>query len=100
VNGLFYKPPLNSRPLGKLSFGVKANKLISNELRKAEVARQILGNAHSENVELWAARIRETMANCGEIRLLELQRRSGLPLVDVWLGLILGDTGCLVRRRS
>jgi hypothetical protein len=86
--------------LGKLSFGVKANKLISNELQKAEVTRQILGNAHSEDVELWAAQIRASIANCGEMRLLELQRRSGLPLVDVWLGLILGDTGCLVRRRS
>jgi hypothetical protein len=71
--------------LGKLSFGVKANKLISNELQKAEVARQILGNAHSEDVELRAARIQEAMASCGEMRLLELQRRSRLPLVDVWL---------------
>jgi hypothetical protein len=59
-------------------------------------------------VELWAARIRESItsgtaelnANYGKMRLLELQRRSGLPLVDVWLGLIVGDTGCLVRRRS
>ncbi len=74
--------------------------MISDELQKAEVARQILGNAHSEDVELWAAKIRQAMANCGEMRLLELQRRSGLSLVDVWLGLLLGDTGCLVRRRS
>jgi hypothetical protein len=78
----------------------EADELISDELQKAEVARQILGNAHSEDVELWAARIRSSMANCGEMRLLELQRRSQLPLVDVWLGLLLGDTGCLVRRRS
>jgi hypothetical protein len=55
---------------------------------------------HDEDVSGWAAQIREAMANCGEMRLLELQRRSRLPLVDVWLGLILGDTGCLVRRRS
>jgi hypothetical protein len=83
-----------------IKLGVEADELISDELRKAEVARQILGNAHSEDVELWAAQIRASMANCGEMRLLELQRRSGLPLVDVWLGLLLGDTGCLVRRRS
>jgi hypothetical protein len=83
-----------------IKLGMEADELISDELRKIEVARQILGNAHSEDVELWAARIRASMANCGEMRLLELQRRSGLPLVDVWLGLILGDTGCLVRRRS
>jgi hypothetical protein len=74
--------------------------LVSDELCKAEVTRQILGNAHSEDVELWAAQIREAMVSCGEMRLLELQRRSQLPLVDVWLGLLLGDTGCLVRRRS
>jgi hypothetical protein len=83
-----------------IKLGVEADELISDELQKAEVARLILGNAHSEDVELWAARIRKVMAKMGEISLLELQRRSGLPLVDVWLGLILGDTGCFVRRRS
>ena len=64
------------------------------------MARQILGNAHSEDVELWAVLIRQAMANCGEMRLRELQRRSRLSLVDVWLGLLLGDTGCSVQRRS
>ncbi len=91
-----------------IKLGVEADELISDELQKAEVARQILGNAHSEDVELWAAQIREAMVGCGEMRLLELQRRlsygdatrTELPLVDVWLGLLLGDTGCLVRRRS
>jgi hypothetical protein len=29
----------------------------------------------------------------------ELQQQSGLSLVDVWLGLLLGDTGCLLRRQ-
>ncbi len=83
-----------------IKLGVEADELISDELQKAEVTRQILGNAHSEDVELWAAQIRSLMASCGEMRLLELQRRSQMPLVDVWLGLLLGDTGCLVRRRS
>ena len=27
------------------------------------------------------------------------QRQSGLNLVDVWLGLLLGDTGCSIRRQ-
>jgi hypothetical protein len=36
----------------------------------------------------------------GEISLLELVRRPGLSLVDVCLGLLLGDTGCLVQRVS
>jgi hypothetical protein len=32
--------------------------------------------------------------------LVELQQQSGLSLVDVWLGLLLGDTECVVRRQS
>ncbi len=55
---------------------------------------------HDEDISGWAAKIRSAMANCGEMKLLELQRRSGLSLVDVWLGLLLGDTGYLMRRRS
>jgi hypothetical protein len=31
--------------------------------------------------------------------LVELQQQSGLSLVDVWLGLLLGDTGCSLRRQ-
>jgi hypothetical protein len=80
--------------------GVTADELISDELQRAEVARQVLGNAHSEDVELWAGRIRDVVVEFGEISLLELVKRSGLSLVDVWLGLLLGDTGGLVRRVS
>ncbi len=83
-----------------IKLGSDADELISDESRNIEVARQILGNAHSEDVELWAGRIREAMVHCGEMRLLELQRRSRLSLVNVWLGLILGNTGYLVRRLS
>jgi len=39
------------------------------------------------------------MAECGSMLLVELQQQSGLSLVDVWLGLLLGDTGCLLRRQ-
>ena len=35
----------------------------------------------------------------GSMLLVELQQQSGLSLVDVWLGLLLGDTGCLLRRQ-
>jgi hypothetical protein len=38
------------------------------------------------------------MAKVGEISLLDLQRRSRLSLLDLWLGLLLGDTGCSVER--
>ncbi len=35
----------------------------------------------------------------GEMLLVELQQKSGLNLVDLWLGLLLGDTGCSIRRQ-
>jgi hypothetical protein len=31
--------------------------------------------------------------------MVELIERSGLDLVDLWLGLLLGDTGCVVSRQ-
>jgi hypothetical protein len=34
----------------------------------------------------------------GELSLWDLQRCSGLSLVDLWLGLLLGDTGCSIER--
>jgi hypothetical protein len=55
--------------------------------------------AHSEEIELWSRRIRAVIGECGEMLLVELQQQSGLSLVDVWLGLLLGDTGCLLRRQ-
>jgi hypothetical protein len=96
-----YWEPEHNYPVDRQSvikLGVEADELISNELQKAEVTRQILGNAHSEDVELWAAKIRKVMAKVGEISLLDLQKRSGLSLVDLWLGLLLGDTGCSIER--
>jgi hypothetical protein len=38
------------------------------------------------------------MAPVREMSLLDLQGRSGLSLVDLWLGLLLGDTGCWIER--
>jgi hypothetical protein len=31
-----------------------------------------------------------------DLSLLDLQKRSGLSLVDLWLELLLGDTGCSI----
>jgi hypothetical protein len=62
-------------------------------------AELVLGIAHGEEIELWASRIREVMSGGEEILLMELQQQSGLNLVDVWLGLLLGDTGCSLRRQ-
>jgi hypothetical protein len=56
-------------------------------------------DAHGEEIELCAGRIRGVMVECGEMLLVELQQKLGLNLVDLWLGLLLGDTGCVVSRR-
>ncbi len=60
-----------------------------------------IGVAHSEDIERWSRRIRETIAEYdGEISLSTLRERADLSLVDVWLGLLLGDTKCRVWRQS
>jgi hypothetical protein len=69
-------------------------------LRKAEVLEQVLGNAHSEDIELWAEGIRGVMVDRQEISLLDLQKQANLSLVDLWLGLVLGETGCFAYRNA
>ena len=53
----------------------------------------VKGNTHEEEIELWASRIRAVMGECSSMSLVELQQQSGLSLVDLWLGLLLGNTG-------
>jgi hypothetical protein len=82
-----------------IKLGSEADRLVADELQKIEAIKKILGNAHSEDIPGWAAKIQKAMAQVvGEISLLDLQRRSGLSLLDLWLGLLLGDTGCSVER--
>jgi hypothetical protein len=81
-----------------IKLGSEADQLVADELQKIEAIKQILGNAHSEDIPGWAAKIQKVMAKAGAISLLELQRRSRLSLLDLWLGLLLGDTGCSVER--
>jgi hypothetical protein len=63
--------------------GVEADEVAAEAMIQA-----VIGNAHGKEIELW----------CGEM-LLELQQKLGLNLVDLWLELLLGDTGCLVSRQ-
>jgi hypothetical protein len=81
-----------------IKLGSEADRLVADELQRIEAIKGILGNAHSEDIPAWAAKIRKVVAKIGEISLLDLQRRSGLSLLDLWLGLLLGDTGCSVER--
>jgi hypothetical protein len=79
-----------------IKLGVEADEVATDAMMRAAV----MGNAHKEEIELWASRIREVMVECGEMLLVELQQKSGLKLVDLWLGLLLGDTGCVVSRQA
>jgi hypothetical protein len=81
-----------------IKVGSEADRLVADELQRIEAIKGILGNAHSEDIPGWAAKIRKVMVRVGEISLLDLQSRSGLSLLDLWLGLLLGDTGCSVER--
>ena len=76
-----------------------SDEVVTEEMEVARVADLVLGIAHGEEIELWASRIRAVMAECEEMLLVELQQQSGLSFVDVWSGLLLGDTGCLRRRQ-
>jgi hypothetical protein len=77
-----------------IKLGVEADKVAACAMIQA-----VMGNAHREEIELWASRIRAVMGEYGEMLLVELQQKSGLNLVDLWLGLLLGDTGCSIRRQ-
>jgi hypothetical protein len=77
-----------------IKLGVEADEVATEAMIQA-----VMGNAHGEEIELWASRIRGVMEEFGEMLLVELQQKSGLNLIDLWLGLLLGDTGCLLRRQ-
>jgi hypothetical protein len=66
-----------------IKVGAEADQLVADELQKREAIKKILGNAHSEDIPGWAAKIQKVMAQVGEISLLDLQRRSGLWVVFV-----------------
>ena len=84
--------PLERQSVIKL--GVEADEVAAEVMIQA-----VMGNAHEEKIELWASRIREVMADVGKMLLVDLQQKSGLNLVDLWLGLLLGNTGCSIRRQ-
>jgi hypothetical protein len=78
-----------------IKLGVEADEVATEAMMRAAV----MGNAHEEEIELWASRIRGVMVECGSMLLVELQQKSGLNLVDLWLGLLLGNTGCSIHRQ-
>jgi hypothetical protein len=67
------------------------------EVAAADVYAEILELAHAEPIEEWAGQIRLAMGETEMMTIKELIDRSGLSIVDLWLGLLLGDTGCELR---
>ena len=62
----------------------------SEEIDPEAAYREAIALAHEENVSQWGAAISDRLAKCEvSVSLLELQRSTELPLVEVWLGLLL-----------
>jgi len=63
-----------------------------NILSREEEIDFALATAHSENVSAWIAAIADCLAsNTLPMRLLDLYNCLNLPMVEVWLGLLLGN---------
>jgi hypothetical protein len=61
-------------------------------LNEMELAEQIKTLAHRENVEEWSRAIANYLHYTkSPIQLLELQQALKMPMVEVWLGLLLGN---------
>ncbi|MEA5489610.1 MULTISPECIES: hypothetical protein [Pseudanabaena] len=57
-----------------------------------EEFERAISTAHAENVSAWIEAIAHCIANnSSPIRLLDLQSALKLPIVEIWLGLLLGD---------
>ena len=57
-----------------------------------EKFEQVISTAHAEDVSAWVEAIVHCIANnSSPIRLLDLQKALKLPIVEIWLGLLLGD---------
>lgn len=60
-------------------------------LNEIELAEQIKSLAHGENVKEWSGAIAESFESLNKtVRLVELQQALRIPMVEVWLGLLLG----------
>lgn len=65
---------------------------IEQPLDEAQMAAQIRDLAHGENVEEWSRAIAQYLDQIKlPIQLLELQQALKMPMVEVWLGLLLGN---------
>jgi hypothetical protein len=64
---------------------------VEQPLDEAQMAAQIRELAHGENVEEWSRAIAQYLQLFGSnIRLPDLQQALGMPVVELWLGLLMG----------
>jgi hypothetical protein len=60
-------------------------------LNEAQMAEQIRDLAHGENVEEWSRAIAQCLQHLdSNIRLIDLQKALEMPMVEIWLGLLMG----------
>jgi hypothetical protein len=60
-------------------------------LDEAQVAEQIRELAHGENIEEWSRAIAQQLQRLhANIRLSDLQQMLKMPIVEIWLGLLMG----------
>jgi hypothetical protein len=54
-----------------------------------------LASAHDEDISAWSKAIAHQMQHSGSkaVSLLQLQQALGLPMIEIWLGLLLGEQG-------
>ncbi|MUG93187.1 hypothetical protein F7734_12400 [Scytonema sp. UIC 10036] len=66
--------------------------LAEQTLTETELADEIINLAHEEKVEEWIGAISQHLKQVKNqsIRLLDLQKALKMPLIEVWLGLLLG----------
>jgi hypothetical protein len=63
-----------------------------NMLSFEEEFEQAISTAHAEDVSSWIEEIAHCIANSSSpIRLMDLQAALSLPIIEIWLGLLLGD---------
>jgi len=70
---------------------------------QAGAESEVVSVAHSEDVTAWAgaiARWLQERSSTGPVSLLELEQGLGMPLVEVWLGLLLGSESVVLEQEG
>ncbi len=100
MENLFEKQPTTTKPLSQEtdegyhtdSQDKKKTKVIADEVGH-DAKSLMLELAGKENVPAWAAAISQWLtsrSSTESVSLLQLQQELGMPLVEVWLGMLLG----------